>query len=255
MHRLRSVRVFAGALVVALGGWAHAAPPQQPAPLPDGRAVIDHFVDAIGGRAAWQKIKSERRRGTFELVAQNMSGPFELLTARPDKSLASIELPAFGHIETGHDGKVGWLIDPQSGPMVLAGRMLSEVAEDSWFDEPLHLSSHVKELTTVERLEYDHRMAYKLKVVFLSGLEQFEYYDVESWLQLGWEGSRDSPMGVLPTSAYFRDYKTFGAVREPTTLLTRTLGMDQKITIASCEYDVVQPAAFAIPAVIKALIK
>ena len=247
----RFARLAAGCLVVA----AQAVGTAQEAALPTAREVVNRHITAIGGEAAYRAVKSVRVRGTFEMTAQNITGALEILSARPDKILTRVEISNVGHVETGFDGKVGWTIDPMSGPSLATGRQLSELSNDAWFDSVFHSPDRVKEMTIVGRETFAQRPAFKLHVVFVSGAEQFEYFDAENGLQIGLEGSRETPMGVLPTSTVLRDYKKFGALLQPTTLVQRAMGIEQTFHITSCEYDVVPANAFELPAQVKALIK
>jgi len=135
------------------------------------------------------------------------------------------------------------------------GQLEGELEEDAWFDGALHASDRVKELTTVAKVEFDKRPAYQVKVVHISGVEQMEYYDVETGLQIGSESQRETPMGVLPVKAMLRDYTKFGGLMQPTVLIQSTMGIDQVIRISSYEYNDVAPTAFDPPPAIKALIK
>ena len=118
-----------------------------------------------------------------------------------------MDIASVGHVESGFDGKNGWSIDPLAGPTLLTGRALSEMAEDAWFDSALHSADHVKELTTVARTQFDKRPAYQVKVVYVSGVQQTEYFDAETGFQIGSETERETPMGVLPTTTMLREYQ------------------------------------------------
>jgi hypothetical protein len=223
--------------------------------LPAGRDIVARYVAAIGGADAYRAIKSIRARGKFELTGQGMTGTIELLSARPAKLLWRATLPGIGMIETGYDGKVGWEINPLSGPVLFTGRQLSEIADDAWFDGTLHGPDHVRELTTVGREEFDRHQTWKVHVVTNAGTEQFEYYDVDSGLQVGSEATRQTDLGLVPTQNMLRDYQRFGALLQPTVIIQRTIGIEQAVTISSLEYDTVPPESFDLPAEIKALIK
>jgi hypothetical protein len=222
--------------------------------LPSGTELVSRHVAAIGGAAAFKSVKSIREKGKLEIAAQGLSGDFEVLMARPARMFQRLTLPGMGEFQEGYDGKVGWSIDPQSGPSLYADRLLTEMAEDAWFDGPLHTPSRFREFTTVERTEFDKRPAYKVRAVFVTGLEQFEYFDAETSLQIGWEASRATPNGILPTVTRFREYKRFGALMRPTVVVTRQLGADFTMRLLSCDYNVVPSSAFDLPKAIKALI-
>ena len=94
-----------------------------------------------------------------------------------------------------YDGKVGWSIDPVSGPALVVGRALTERADESWFDAPLHVENFVRQATMVGREDFDRRAAYRIKLVLASGLEQEELFEVETGLQIGLEARRETPFG------------------------------------------------------------
>lgn len=239
------------------GAQQSQAPPanQASADLPSGRAVIDRYIEAIGGAETITGTDSWRARGTFELPAQGITGTLEIMSARPARSRVVLDVPGVGIIESGFDGKVAWMIDPVSGPALLTDRALAQAADDAAFDAVLHEPAFTPELTTVERLQFDGRQAYKVRVVFASGREQFEYYDVESGLQIGTEGARQTPMGVVPSTSFLRNYKPFGRTMQATEVVQQTFGFEQVVRIQSFEYDVVPENAFALPPQIQALVK
>jgi zinc protease len=239
------------ALVVAPLGRSGSAQ----TPLPTARSIVDRYVTAMGGEAAFAKVISVHATGRVEIPQQGISGTADVVTARPNKSRLVVEIAGIGRIETGYDGKVGWNIDPQSGPTLAVGDELVEMAETDWFDSPLREPDHVKEMTTVEKTTFDDRPAYKVRIVFPSGREEFSYFDVESGLDLGHEGKRATRMGSLPSTELFRDYKTFGDVKQATSIVARVLGLEQVVHIDTCVYNTVTPDAFDLPPAIKALIK
>jgi len=224
-----------------------------PVPLAAAPAIVARHVTAIGGEAAYRAIRSVHARGRMQVAAQGISGDVELLSARPNKLINRVTIPGIGVIESGFDGRTGWSSSPVTGPELLTGRQLSEAADDAWFDGALHRSDHVREMTTVSRETFDGHAAYKLRVVFQSGNEQFEYYDTESGLQIGSEATKASPQGLIPTVSIMRDYRRFGGLLQPTTFIQRALGLEQTVTITSCEYNAVPASAFEPPASVKAL--
>jgi hypothetical protein len=228
---------------------------QQPAPLPSGREVVERHVAAIGGERAFRSVKSMRLRGRFEISGQNITAEFEELAARPDRLLMRADIAGVGHTEQGCDGKICWTIDPQTGPRLLKDRENDEAKADADFDGPLHLPEHVTQLTTVGRVDFDGHSAYRVKVALPSGVEQDEYFDTQSGLELGWEAKRSTQLGVVPTTAILRDYKKFGPIMQPTTLVQKALFIEQILHVTSVEYDVATPSVFEPPPQIKALLK
>lgn len=224
--------------------------------LPTGREVITRYVAAIGGESALKALKSIRVQGRFEITGQNLAGDFETVAARPAKLRSVATLPGVGRIERTYDGQVGWAIDPFLGPRLIKDRELQELAAEAQFDTPLHSPEFTKELTTLEKTQYDGHPAYKVHVVSSSGVEQMEYFDVDSGLELGWEATRVlEQRSAFPTTLTMRDYKKFGPVMFPTTVIEKALSNEQVLRATSVEYDVVPDTAFERPPQIKALIK
>jgi hypothetical protein len=138
---------------------------------------------------------------------------------------------------------------------VLKDRELTEMADDSSFDGVLYGPEFIKEFVPVGREEFGRTPAIKVKVTLQSGTEQFEYFDAATGVYLGFEGTRATPMGNVPTTEMLSNYKSFGKVKLPTTIKQRALGFETEIAIAVVEFDTVPADAFDLPAVIKALIK
>jgi hypothetical protein len=58
----------------------------------------------------------------------------------------------------------------------------------------------------------------------------------------------------VPTVNVTRNYRKFGALMQATTFVQRALGLEQVVTITSCEYDTVTDATFDPPADVRALV-
>lgn len=237
-------------LLVAAWGGVRA----EPQALPTADAIVQRHLQAIGGPDAFRALQSVHARGRLEIPAQGIVAAFELFTARPAQMLYRVNVPGVGLIENGYDGTTGWSVNPISGPEVMSGRQLMEAAEDAWFDGPLHDPGRVREMTTVEATTFDGRPAYKLRVVYRAGHGQFEYFDVESGLFLGSEATRATPQGDVPTVTILRDYRRFGSLLQATTFIQRALGIEQVVTITSCEYDTVAASTFVVPPAVAALL-
>jgi hypothetical protein len=251
----RSLGRLSCALAVAFVVTQGAVPATQAQKVPTAREVVDRFVKASGGEAALQAIKSMRVKGTFSIVGQSLGGDLEMMSARPNKLLMRVSVPAIGTIEEGFDGKIGWSINPLEGPSLVTDRQLSERADEAWFDAELHKDDYVKEMSVVGRESLDKRDVYRVKVVTVRGNEQFELYDVDNGLQVAVEASRDTPLGIIPSVVLMKEYQKFGAVLMPTKVVQRVLGQEHVFVFTSYEFDSVPASTFDLPPTIKALIK
>ena len=253
VRRARLPRTLAG--LIALGSIVGAQASAREQDLPSGAELIARHVAAIGGADAIGAITSIRATGVTEVPVQNLRGTFEMLAARPAKSVLRLELPGLGKAESGFNGEVGWSLDPMVGPSLLTGRMLDETRNDAHFDGALHPPALVKSITTTARIEFDRRPAFRARVVFVSGHQRDEYFDAETGLLIGAEGELQTPMGVVRMTVTLRDYKAFGAVTHATRLIQTAMGVEQHFIIERIEYNTVKPEAFDPPPIIKAIIK
>ncbi len=154
-------------------------------------------------------------KGHFQIPAQGIGGDLEILSARPARLVWRATVPGIGVLATGYDGHTAWLVNPISGPEVFSGRMLSEAADDAWFDQS-SVGDRVRDATTLEKTEFDKRPAFKVHVVFTSGNEETQYFDAESGLQIGSEATRAMPQGVVSIVNTRRNYQKFGDLLQPT---------------------------------------
>jgi carboxyl-terminal processing protease len=250
-RRTWTVALLALLVVPALTAFAA----QGQGPLPSGAELVARHIAAIGGEAAWRAVSSSRATGTVELPAQNIRGTLEMLSARPGRSLLRIEIEGLGRTEVGISEGVGWSLDPMIGPSLVTGAALVQMKNESHFDAPLHPPDLISSVVSSARVEFDGRQAYKATVTYVTGQTLDEFFDADSGLLIGTEGTSDTPMGKVPTKVTLRDYKTFGAIKLPTRVIQSALATEQHFVIASVELNTVKPEMLDLPPMIRAMIK
>jgi hypothetical protein len=223
--------------------------------LPTARALIDRHIKAIGGRQAVLSHSSSRATGTFTVTGQGLKGTLDVIAAKPNRNMVKINLPGLGEIVEGHDGQHAWTNSPMTGPMLLEGRQLEDKRFDADYYSELHDDGRYQSMTTVERVDFEGRPCYKVRLVRKNGSEDFEFYDADTGLKAGRVATRETPMGTMTGTTVETDYKKFGNLLLPTTIKNTIMGVQQIITIDTVEYDNVPASAFEPPAEIKALIK
>ena len=236
----------------------HAQAPARAAaaaPLPDARTLVNRHIQAIGGREAILAHKSVHATGTLTIASAGISGPVEMFQASdPDRSLLKATIPGIGEIADGYDGTHAWAVNPMTGPVLKAGKELAQAQLDADFYGELRDPKKYT-LQTIEKTTFGGRECYKVSVKRTDGSEDFDFYDVATGLRAGSINTRESQMGPVTTTSLEGDYKPFGKLTQATSLTVQTMGVEQKITVSTVEYDKVQPSVFEPPAAIKALIK
>src|SRR5206468_1625135 len=77
--------------------------------------IFKKYADAIGGKAAAEKITGRLMKGAVGVTPGGLQGTFEIYSKAPDKSLTIINLAGVGEILDGFDGKEGWAQSPIQG--------------------------------------------------------------------------------------------------------------------------------------------
>jgi hypothetical protein len=238
---------------------APAAPAAKaPAPavaLPSARSIINRHIEAMGGRKAILAHTSSHASGTMTIAGAGITGPLEVYSAKPDRSLVKISLGGIGDVIEAFDGTNGWSLQPMTGPRLAEGKELQERKFDSDFYSDLHQEGRYASMTTVEKTTFEGRPCYRVSLVRKDGGEDVEFYDAETGLKAGATGTRETPMGPMTVKQVQSDYKKFGGLLVPTTLKQTAMGADQVMKITSIEFDNVAPSIFEPPAQIKALLK
>jgi hypothetical protein len=250
--------VTAGA--AGLGGQASVTPKSATATadaaLPSAAVVLGRHTNAVGGAAALRRHTARRVTGRFEMPAQGIGGPLEVLAAAPDRLLLRIELAGLGQMVRGFDGTVGWSIDPAVGPRVLTGAERDELRYSADFYVDLYEPAAYASMTVVERGPFEGRDCYTVKLVRPSGFEALEMFDVSTGLRAGGRMSSSSAMGTVPSvTTVLSDYKEFGGVLMATRATQRAMGLESVLTIERVEHEPLPAETFAVPPAIAALLK
>jgi hypothetical protein len=83
-------------LVSAITGIA-----QAPTATPSVDQILDKYVQAIGGKAAFETLTSRVMIGSFENERRNLTVPLEVYAKPPDRR---VEIVGFGEASTGFNG-------------------------------------------------------------------------------------------------------------------------------------------------------
>jgi hypothetical protein len=218
-----------GMLGVFIGFSAHAQGTSQPAPAtsatpaaaaarPTADQVLDHYVNAIGGRAAWTKLNSRVSKGTIEIPKMNnLTGTVEIHEKAPNSMLAVITLGG-AVFEQGFDGTTAWSDDPQNGLRVLSGAELDDAKREADFYHPLDLKKLYAKMTVTGTEKVGERDAYVLEATSAEGDPDKMYFDAESGLLVRAVNHRHTPDGVAVFQAEVEDYKDVDGIKLPFTV-------------------------------------
>ena len=219
------------AMGVALAATARGqAPTQAPsaAPLPSVDQILNRYVEAAGGRAAWLKLTSRVTTGTIDVLSANASGTIELSEKAPDRILSEIRISGI-LFRQGFDGTVGWSDDPQNGLHEQTGVELAEARRDADFYHPLDLRKLYTRLTVVDMEKVNDRDAYKVEAEIPDDAPDEIYFDAASGLPARVLNHRHTPQGVIDFVEDFDDYREVDGIKRP--YIIREVSGEQVVTI------------------------
>ncbi len=228
---------------------APASTTQATAATPTADQVLDHYVQAIGGRAAWMKLTSRVSKGSIEIPAMdNLSGTVEIHEKAPSLMLAVINLGGAA-FEQGFDGTTAWSDNPRDGLRVLTGGELEDAKREANFYHPLELQKNYTKLTIsgIERVnEHD---TYVVVAMREKGAPDKMYFDVQSGLLVRSVNQRYTPDGLTEFQADVEDYTALDGVKLPFTVRQSGGGSAFVIHFTEVQHNVqLTDAQFAKPA-------
>lgn len=222
--------------------------------LPNGRELVDRYVELIGGRDAVMSRPIIRSTGSFQMPAMGITGELVTYQAQPGRNVVQVNIPGLGEIRSGFDGTVGWSMDPIQGPRVMTGAELDHTREEANFASTIRDPSLVTEAETVERTEMNGKACWRVRLTWRSGRETFDCYAEDAGLLVASVSTQDSPMGSIQITTLLDDYEEFGGFRIPTRMTQHMMGQEQVMVIEEVDFPSLDESVFALPPEIQALV-
>jgi zinc protease len=224
-------------------------------PLPKGGAVLDQFLEATGGKAAYQKIHSEVSTGSFELTGKGIRGSVTSFKAAPNKIYLTIDLAGIGKMEDGSNGEIAWNRSALQGPRIKDGDEKAAALREATFNEPLHWRKLYKSAETVGIEKVDDKDCYKVILTPLEGKPETQFFDRQSHLLVKFAMTLSSPMGEIAVESRLSDYRKDGDLLTPHRLEQSAMGQQFVITIDTVKWNEEIPDnRFDLPADVAALL-
>ena len=203
-------------LIVLLAGLTAAVAQTTPqAALPSVDQILDKYVQALGGKAALEKLTSEVAKGTFEM--DQMPGPAaeEIYGKAPNKQCMVTDSPGFGQFRRGFNGAAGWEHNPQTGLRDITGPELAAMKRDADFYWAIKLKELYPKMTVKEKESVNGHDAYVIEATPPDGAAETMYFDADSGLLVRTEREGEGPNGKVTIDTTFSDYREVDGVRLP----------------------------------------
>jgi hypothetical protein len=240
-------------LLTALLAGAFAVAQETAAPTAE--AILDANAAAMGGAAAYARIRTSVVRGTLEMVGMGISGSVTLYSARPASSMVLFEAEALGKIRSGTDGRLAWELSDLQGPRLLEGAERAYALRSALFDAPVRWRELYPKVELLGSEAVDGAPCWKLRLQPSDGDPETWYVDQTSHLLVKATMTLTHAMGEIPVECTFGDYRPVDGVLLPFRSTQKMLTQEMRTVVSSVETNVEIPAAvFALPAEVRALL-
>lgn len=246
-HTLTTVLIM---LALATCAFAQGQTPSKAdAPMPSVDQVLDKYVQALGGKAAIEKLTSREGKGTFEIPAVGASGTLQTFEKAPNKKSAVIDIPGFGTVQQGFDGTAGWAVDPQNGMRDQTGAELAATKLESDFHRDIKLKQLYPKITVKGKDKVGDKDAIVLEATPTEGAVEQWYFDSTTGLLLRTDTEREGPQGKMPVQLFIDQYKEVDGVKIPAVVHQVTPMFTINIKIDEIKHNVpVEDSKFVKPA-------
>src|SRR5262249_28345881 len=113
--RIKMTRRLLALVIFALAAIAPAFGKDK---MPTAEQVVDKYIQAIGGKAAYEKLNTRMEKGTFEFPAMGATGSVEGYSKAPNKNIVVVSIEGVGEFKQGFTGTEAWSLNPMSGMRV-----------------------------------------------------------------------------------------------------------------------------------------
>jgi photosynthetic reaction center cytochrome c subunit len=195
---------------------AEAAAVQKPAgaPLPSVAEVLDRYVQALGGQAALDGVRSRVMR-TEPLNGQNPESKTVLYQKAPGKVLLAEESPSYS-LWVGFNGKRAWAQDSEKSYWgILNTPQRNSIMRDSEPYQGSRIKSAYSNVKVARIEKIGDQGTYVVSGTSPEGTSEEFFFDAQSGLLLRRHTEEETIFGGFQVRADFEDYREIGGIRMP----------------------------------------
>ena len=216
--------------------------------LPSLETVLQKYADAIGGKAALEKLTTRVIKGRVDLAGVSRGGKMESFMMAPNKSLTILDMQPIGLTKLGFDGRTGWYFSKTGGMRNLKGAELAAVTVDADFYHDLRIKELYGTTRLVGKTKSGFRELYVVQAVPRGGSAEYFYFDVQTGLLFRRDTTRQTSAGTVRAEIHYGDWREVDGIRLPFSI-TQSMGkMNFEFTVEEVKHKVpLEEAVFRRP--------
>jgi len=191
-------------------------PPKPDDPVVTVDQILSQYLRAVGGKAAFEKLKSRVMKGTYVLPTKGYTTTVEVYAKAPDK-YAFLFTGKHSTAARGFNGTIGWSRDySEQGLRVLTGAELIADKRDADFYKETRLRDLYPTMVLKGKAKVDELDAYLIEATPAGGRAEMLYFEVKTGLLI----RRDTALYYSRPNVevYYANYKEVDGVRLPSTI-------------------------------------
>lgn len=243
--------------LVLLTGFFPFKPQAIPGDLPTAEQVFEHYVQATGGRSAYEKADNRITTSKIELPAAGISMTMTVFQTKPNKSYIVQESAAIGKTESGTDGVVAWQNSAMTGPQLKRATEKADLINAGTIDRFAYWQTAYQSSECIGVEEVGGQPCFVIAAIPTgNGSPQKLFFQKDSKLLVKVAVTVKSPMGSVRIESELSDYRMVDGISLPHRTLVRYVDMKQEflLTVIDCEHNSEIPKdRFQVPPEIKAL--
>ncbi|XVJ57839.1 MAG: hypothetical protein HEQ23_04950 [Tepidisphaera sp.] len=237
---------------------ATPATPKSDEKLPSGKDVLAKYVEATGGRAAYEKIKTRVSEGSFEMKPMGVMGTMKLVQQAPAMMSLTLDIESIGAIVQGNNGTHAWMSNPIQGTRLLDGDELEESNRQAQLAAELNPDIVYKSVECVGVEKVGEIECYKVELVTKGDSKRSAFYGKQDGLLHRLDMTVKSPAGEAKASNLLEDYRDIDGVKVPfkvTMAVSAGVKIEQVMTFSKISHNAEVPAdSFTPPKEVQELI-
>ena len=210
--------------------------------LPTADEVLDQYIEATGGKAAYKKQTSRVMTGTIEITGANLKGTMTVTQAAPNKVFLVMNIGPIGETKQATDGKDAWEVSAINGERDMMGDEKDAFIREAFFYKELDWKDLYAKTECVGIEDVEGKPAYKIVLTPKSGKPTTQYYDKTSHLLIKQTSTTATPMGDLVVDVYPSDYKITDGILIPMTATQKILTQQMVMKMKEIKHNVDPPA-------------
>jgi hypothetical protein len=183
--------------------------------LPSADQILNQYVEALGGRAAAEKISTRVMQGTLLINNIGAAGKYEVLTKAPNHFRSTATFENFGITAEGFDGNTAWAVSPLVGVLGLVGQEKETLRRQADLLRNYNLKNLYAALNVRGKGNLEGKVVYILEAVPTGGTPETLFFDVGSGLLVRQDVQRPAFEGNVTMETYYEDYREIDGIKVP----------------------------------------